>query len=69
MSILATLREYACDKTQFTSLDHYAAFAQRYLDFIGTPQSVQAVIVSQNEPYYQFLQYKSGRRFQCHAPA
>ena len=68
MSVLSVLREYACDKTHFTALDHYAAFAQRYLDFIGTPQSVQAIIVSQNEPHYQFLQYKEDGAFNVTHP-
>lgn len=68
MSVLSALREYACDKTHFTSLDYYASFAQRYLDFISTPQSVQAVIVSQNESHYQFLQYKEDGGFNVTRP-
>jgi hypothetical protein len=68
MSVLARLREDACDKTCFTSFEHYAAYAQRYLDFIGTPQSVQAVIISQNEPHYQFLQYKEDGAFNVTRP-
>jgi len=68
MSILSGLREYACDKTNFATLDRYATYAQRYLDFIGKPQSVQAVIVSQNEPHYQFLQYKEDGSFNVTRP-
>lgn len=68
MSVLPTLREQACDKTRFAAIEDYTAFAQRYLDFIGTPQNVQAVIVSQNEPHYQFLQYKDDGAFSVTRP-
>ena len=50
MSALPALREHACDKTRFISIEHYTDYAQRYLEFIGAPQATQAVIVSQNEP-------------------
>lgn len=57
-----------CDKTNFTALPQYIAHTQRYLDFIGDPQRVQAVIVSQNEPYYRFLQYKKDGGFNVTRP-
>lgn len=68
MSVLSTLRDYACDKTNFAALDDYIAYSQRYLDFIGDRESVQAVIVSQNEPQYQFLQYKEDGGFNVTRP-
>lgn len=68
MSALPALRDYACEKAHFTSLEDYTAYAQRYLDFICDPRSVQAVIVSQNEPHYQFLQYKEDGAFSVTRP-
>ena len=68
MSALPALREHACDKTRFISIEHYTDYAQRYLEFIGAPQATQAVIVSQNEPHYQFLQYKDDGGFNVTRP-
>lgn len=68
MSTLLSLRDHACEKGNFISLEDYTTYAQRYLDFIGDPQSVQAIIVSQNEPHYQFLQYKEDGAFSVTRP-
>ena len=68
MSRLSSLRETACNKTLFATVDDYIAFAQSYLDFVATPQNVQAVIVSQNEPHYQFLQYKEDGAYNVTRP-
>lgn len=52
------LRTHAADKTRFASLEDYLDFAKQYLEFISDTSRIQAVIVSQNENHYQFLQYK-----------
>lgn len=46
----------AIDKERFRRVEDYIDFCQRYLEF--TAVGIQAVILSQNEQYYKFLQYK-----------
>jgi len=58
MITIASLRKDATNKEHFGALTNYFSYTQRYLDFIDDVQRVQAVIVSQNEPHYRFLQYK-----------
>lgn len=53
---LRDLVRFASDKTNFDNVLAYIDFCQRYLAFTAT--GLQAVIVSQNEPQYQFFQYK-----------
>lgn len=53
---LRDLVAHATDKTRFTRIEDYSDFCQRYLEFIAI--GVQAVILSQNEQQYRFLQYK-----------
>jgi hypothetical protein len=68
MSTLAALRAEASDKERFSSIAQYILYTQRYLEFIDDPQRVQAVIVSQNEPHYRFLQYKEDGAFSVTRP-
>ncbi len=63
---LTDLVSHATDKTRFLSLNDYIVFCTRYLDFIET--GLQARIVSQNESYYQFFQYKQEGSFNITRP-
>jgi hypothetical protein len=54
---LADLVSQASDKARFQSVGDYLDFCARYLEFVRHG-GVQAVILAQNEPQYQFLQYK-----------
>jgi hypothetical protein len=49
----------AANKENFTELPHYVEFCLEFLDFIGTPGAIQAEIVSRNETYYRFIQFKN----------
>lgn len=53
---LEDLVNYAVDKERFQTLQNYLNFCKIYLQFAST--GLQARIVSQNEPNYQFYQYK-----------
>ncbi len=68
MTTLAALRADASNKERFSALAHYLSYTQRYLEFIDDIQRVQAVIVSQNEPHYRFLQYKEDGGFSVTRP-
>ena len=50
---LYNLVEVAKNKNNFVTIDDYAMFCQRYLDFIF--DGLQAVIVSRNENKYRFF--------------
>lgn len=52
---LRELVEYAKDKNNFLSIDDYAVFCRKYLEYIF--DGLQAVIVSRNETNYRFFQY------------
>lgn len=53
---LKRLVAIASDKTRFEKLDDYLGFAREFLEFsVG---GLQAVIVSRNEPHYNFWQYR-----------
>lgn len=54
------LMEYAAVRGHFRTLRNYADFALAFLDF--AKQGLQARIVCQNEPAYQFFQYRE----ECH---
>lgn len=56
---LESLVKIASKKENFTELKHYADFCLEFLDFIGTPGSIQAEIVSRNENHYRFIQFKN----------
>ena len=53
---LARLVQHAADKTCFQTLDNYVEFARMFLDY--TAENLQAVIVSSNEPHYNFWQFR-----------
>lgn len=53
---LKKLVEHAVDKERFQTVQDYIEFCKRFLDF--TNSGIQAVILSQNEQHYKFLQYK-----------
>jgi hypothetical protein len=52
---LKQLVNLASDKDYFLKLEHFTDFAVPFLEFAAT--GLQAVIVSQNEPRYNFWQY------------
>ncbi|MBX2891475.1 MAG: hypothetical protein KF734_11140 [Saprospiraceae bacterium] len=63
---LSQIIEKVTDKSNFQSLDGYIEFCANYLDFIR--DSLQAVIVSQNENHYHFYQYDQKGNFQITRP-
>lgn len=63
---LHALLEIVTYKAYFSSLQSYIEFCQNYLDFAAT--GLQAVIVSQNEPNYQFFQYRQEGNFNITRP-
>jgi len=65
MSIKNLLR-HATNKNNFTDLESYIEFTQRYLDFVES--GLQAVIVSQNEQNYRFFQYRQDGNFNITRP-
>jgi hypothetical protein len=56
----------AKDKSNFVNLKAYIKFCDEYLNYIS--DNLQAIIVSQNENYYQFFQYKKEGNFQITRP-
>jgi hypothetical protein len=60
---LISLRDDALAKPKFAAIKDYLDFAKRYLEFISDPARIQAVIVSQNEQHYRFIQYKEEASF------
>ena len=63
---LSQLLEIARNKTNFSTLDDYSVFCEKYLTFIY--DNLQAVIVSQNETQYRFFQYKKDGNFSVTRP-
>lgn len=63
---LTRLTEWARDKNRFQSIHDYAAFCEEYLAFVR--DGLQAVIVSQNENHYRFLQYRADGNFNVTRP-
>jgi len=53
------LIETASAKENFTEVKDYVEFCLEFLDFVGTPGSIQAEIVSRNETHYRFIQFKN----------
>ena len=53
---LQRLIEHAADKQRFQTIEDYIEFARAFLDYAGG--NLQAVIVSCNEPHYNFWQFK-----------
>lgn len=65
---LVKLVAVARDKSNFDQVSDYVGFARRFLDFAFRGRNLQAVIVSQNEPHYRFLQYKEDGHFNITRP-
>ncbi|MBQ9564676.1 MAG: hypothetical protein IJU98_03715 [Synergistaceae bacterium] len=65
-TMLSQLTEWATDKTRFQTIEDCSAFCGEYLSFIR--DGIQAVIVSQNENHYHFLQYKADGNFNVSRP-
>lgn len=56
----------ATNKKKFQTISDYSDFCLNYLEFIKT--NLQAVIVSKNENYYQFFQYKKDGTYNITRP-
>ncbi len=56
----------ATDKQNFLTIDDYADYCKRYLEFIKT--NLQAVIVSKNENNYRFFQYNEEGTYNVSRP-
>ncbi len=56
----------AADKGQFTTIQHYLDFTEKFLAFLA--DGVQATIVSQNENHYQFFQYREDGHYNITRP-
>jgi hypothetical protein len=56
----------ATDKTRFVRLEDFIDFAKAFLDFSAS--GLQAMIVSRNEPHYNFWQFKSDGSFNISRP-
>jgi hypothetical protein len=65
---ISQLSNRATDKTSFETIQGYLDFCQDYLDYVGKMDNLQAVIVSQNEPHYQFWQYNETGNYQITRP-
>ncbi len=63
---LKKLVNRAADKERFTKLENFVDFALAVLDFAAT--GLQAVIVSRNEPHYNFWQFKSDGSYNVSRP-
>ncbi len=63
---LKKLVNRATDKQRFTKLEDFVEFALAVLDFAST--GLQAVIVSRNEPHYNFWQFKSDGSYNVSRP-
>jgi len=64
---LKSLLDFVSNKQNFSNLNAYIGFCQRYLDFIANG-GLQAVIVSRNEQQYRFFQYKKDGYFNITRP-
>lgn len=65
---LYRLVDTASNKDSFLNIQSYIDFASCYLEFISNPSNIQAVIISQNENHYQFIQYKGDGTFNVTRP-
>jgi hypothetical protein len=63
---LQKIVKMATDKGNFTDLNGYIQFCLTYLEYIS--KNLQAVIVSQNETYYNFYQYSKEGNYQITRP-
>ncbi|MDR0517966.1 MAG: hypothetical protein LBH25_13080 [Fibromonadaceae bacterium] len=63
---LKQLVNKAKNKNNFVDLKAYIKFCDEYLNYIC--DNLQAIIISQNESHYRFLQYKKEGNFQITRP-
>ncbi|MBL9180307.1 MAG: hypothetical protein JNM65_19750 [Verrucomicrobiaceae bacterium] len=63
---LKSLVAHVTDKERFTKLEDFVDFATAFLEFSAT--GLQAVIVSRNEPQYNFWQFKGDGSFNVSRP-
>lgn len=63
---LKRLVAIASNKERFLTLDDYLGFARDFLEF--TADGLQAVIVSRNEPHYNFWQYRQDGSYNVTRP-
>ena len=63
---LNKLVSHASAKERFQKLEDFVAFATDFLEFSAS--GLQAVIVSRNEPYYNFWQFKKDGSFNVSRP-
>lgn len=63
---LKKLVALASDPEHFINLETYISFCRSYLDYVA--DNLQATIVAQREPQYQFFQYKKEGNFQITRP-
>jgi hypothetical protein len=63
---LKKLVAIATDKNRFTKLEHFIEFAEAFIEFATS--GLQAVIVSRNEPQYNFWQFKSDGNYNVSRP-
>ena len=54
---IADLVTIAADSAAFVTIDDYTLFCRNYLEFVDN--GLQAVIVAQNEPNYNFYQLET----------
>lgn len=64
---LPQLVAFARTKANFGTLQDYVDFYDRFASF-AVPENLQAVIVSQNENHYQFMQFKADGYFSVTRP-
>ena len=57
----------ASDKDRFKTIEAYVGFARSFLDYAA--DHLQAVIVSRNEPHYNFWQFKKEGGFNVSRPS
>lgn len=65
---LQKLVTIATKKENFITIQNYIDFSLRYLEFLSDARNIQAIIVSQNENHYQFVQYKRDGTFNITRP-
>ncbi len=63
---LKKLVAIATDKSRFNKLEHFIEFAGAFTEFAAS--GLQAVIVSRNEPQYNFWQFKSDGSYNVSRP-
>lgn len=67
MSTVKKLLEIAINKDNFSNIECYVNFLRKFIEFIDN-DGMQATIISQKTPKYQFFQYKSEANFNITRP-